>query len=374
VLVGLVAMAGLMVQSPAQAGGQPPSLLPKAFAPISTGPEGGIVWQGLIPDRALPELRRPGVIYLPPRLSAGKRYPVLYLLQGFRGSPWQFSSGLKLATVADRAIVSGAVRPFIAVAAPAGLTHSYDGEWAGAWEDYLVRDVVPWIDAHLPTIRAREGRAIAGLSAGGFGAVDIGLRHPGLFGTLESWSGYFTPLRDGPFRDADARELAAHDPSLLVRSEAPLPRRLGTRFYLSCGSRRDRKTAALATAFARELHTLRLPQRCISDPVGTTAASGSRSFQRRCATRCRRSGACRILPAQRRLRATSSRRSHLVARRARRRSRTRLAASRDRSFAARTDWRTRARRSSRSSIGSKNSLIACRHASVGLARKSLLSR
>jgi enterochelin esterase-like enzyme len=268
VLVGLAAIAGLMLQSPAPAAGQPPSVLPKGFAPISAGPDGGMVWQGRIPDRALPKLRRPSVIYLPPHASAGTRYPVLYLLQGFRGSPWQFSSGLKLATVADRAITSGAVRPFIAVAAPAGLTPSYDGEWAGAWEDYLVRDVVPWIDAHLPTIRTRAGRAIAGLSAGGFGAVDIGLRHPGLFGTLESWSGYFRPLRDGPFRHADARELAAHDPSLLVRSEAPLLRRLGTRFFLSCGSTADRRTAALATAFARELDTLRLPHALYLRPGG----------------------------------------------------------------------------------------------------------
>jgi enterochelin esterase-like enzyme len=97
------------------------------------------------------------------------------------------------------------------------------------------------------------------LSAGGYGAVDIGLRHPGLFGTLESWSGYFMPFRDGPLRNASARELAAHDPSLLVRNEAPQLRRLGTRFYLSCGSTADARTAALAKAFAHELDSLRLP-------------------------------------------------------------------------------------------------------------------
>jgi len=248
-----------MLQPQAPRAGQLPSLLPKSFVPIRIGPAGGIVWQGRIPNPALPELRRPSVIYLPPQVSTGTRYPVLYLLQGFRGSPWQFSSGLELATVADDAIASGAVRPFIAVAAPAGLTSLYEGEWAGPWEEYLVRDVVPWVDAHLPTVRTRAGRAIAGLSAGGFGAVDIGLRHPGLFGTLESWSGYFKPFRDGPFRYADARELAAHDPSLLVRSEALLLRRLGTRFYLSSGSTADRRTAALAIAFAHGLDALRLP-------------------------------------------------------------------------------------------------------------------
>jgi enterochelin esterase-like enzyme len=267
-LVGLAAIAALTLQPPAPRAGQVPSLLPKSFVPICVGPAGGIVWQGRIPNPALPELRRPSVIYLPPQVSTGTRYPVLYLLQGFRGSPWEFSSGLELAAVADDAIDSGAVRPFIAVAMPAGLTSSYDGEWAGPWEEYLVRDVVPWVDAHLPTIRTRAGRAIAGLSAGGFGAVDIGLRHPGLFGTLESWSGYFKPFRNGPLRHADARELAAHDPSLLVQSEAPLLRRLGTRFYLSSGSTADWRTAALAIAFAHELDALRLPHALYLRPGG----------------------------------------------------------------------------------------------------------
>jgi enterochelin esterase-like enzyme len=258
----------MLLAHPAAAAAQPPSFaLPKPFVRIDVGPAGGSVWQGPIPDRSLPRLQRASVVYLPPHVTMGTRYAVLYLLHGFRGSPWQFSAGLNLATVADRAIASGTVRPFIAVAPPAGLTSAYDGEWAGPWEHYLVSDVVPWVGTHLPAARTRSARAIAGLSAGGFGAVDIGLRHPRLFGTLEAWSGYFRPLRDGPLRHADTQELAADDPSLLVRRDAPLLRRLGTRFYLSCGTH-DRKTAALAVAFAGELDLLRLPHRLSLAPGG----------------------------------------------------------------------------------------------------------
>jgi enterochelin esterase-like enzyme len=264
-LVGPVALATLMWHPSAA---RATSLLPASFTQIGAGPAHGTVWQGRIPDPALPRLRRSSVVYLPPDASASARYPVLYLLQGFRGSPWQFSGGLQLATVADRAIASHAVRPFIAVAPPAGLTSFYSGEWAGTWEKYLVRAVVPWVDTHLPAIRAGSQRAIAGLSAGGFGAVDIGLRHPRLFRTLESWSGYFTPLHDGPFRDASARELARHDPTVLVRSEARLLRRLGMRFYLSSGSTTDRKTAAVTLAFAHELSMLRLPHELYLRPGG----------------------------------------------------------------------------------------------------------
>lgn len=264
-LAGLVALAALMLHAPQ---GRAGSTLPESFVQIGVGPAGGTLWQGRIPDPALPQLRRLSVVYLPPHAASGARYPVLYLLHGFRGSPWQYSSGLNLVTIADRAIASGAVRPFIAVAPPAGLTSAYNGEWAGVWERYLVRDVVPWADAHLPTVRARSQREIAGLSAGAYGAIDIGLRHPGLFGTLESWSGYFTPLRDGPFRHAGARELAAHDPTLLVSRKAPLLRRLGTRFYLSAGTTTDRKTAALAVGFAAELQALGLPHALYLRPGG----------------------------------------------------------------------------------------------------------
>ena len=264
-LLGLAALAALI---PHASAGRTASLLPASFVQAGAGPAGGTVWVGRIPDPALPGLRRSSIVYLPPHASALARYPVLYLLQGFRGSPWQFASGLQLATVADRAIASGTVRPFIAVAPPAGLTRKYDGEWAGAWESYVVQDVVPWVDAHLPTLRARSQRALAGLSAGGFGAVDIGLRHPGLFETLESWSGYFRPLHDGPFRGAGSRELAAHNPSLLARDDARLLRGIGTRFYLSSGSTADRKTAAAAVRFAGELDALRLPHVLYLRPGG----------------------------------------------------------------------------------------------------------
>src|SRR5579864_2562326 len=136
----------------------------------------------------------------------------------------------------------------------------YGGEWAGIWEDYVVQDVVPWVDANLPAIPTARGRALEGLSAGGFGAVDIGLRHPGLFGTLGSWAGYFAPVfKDGPFARASTADLDAHTPTLLVRREAAALRRDGTRFYVSAGGNHGAVLASWSVAFARELRHLRLP-------------------------------------------------------------------------------------------------------------------
>jgi putative tributyrin esterase len=268
---GAAVALAFLLRSPSAQSAPPvgrPVALPPSFRQIDQGPAGGTVWQGVIPNRAVPAARRLAIVYLPPGASIGSRYPVLYLLQGFRGSPYQYSSGLRFAAVADRAIETHAVRPFIAVAPPAGVTSRFDGEWTGVWEDYLVSDVVPWVDLHLPTLRKRRGRAIAGLSAGGYGAVDIGLRHAGLFRTLESWSGYFKPIRDGSLAHAGSTALAAHDPSFLVRIESRRLRRLGTRFFLSSGTTHDHVSAAAAVEFARELASLHLSYRLVLRPGG----------------------------------------------------------------------------------------------------------
>jgi enterochelin esterase-like enzyme len=247
-------------------------MLPPSFRQIDQGPAGGTLWQGVIPNREVPEARRLAVVYLPPNVSPMIRYPVLYLLHGFRGSPYAYSAGLHLATAADSAIETHAVRPFIAVAPPAGVTKRFDGEWSGVWERYVVRDVISWVESHLPVARTRASRVIAGLSAGGYGAIDIGLRHPELFQTLESWSGYFGPVHDGSLAGADADQIATHEPSLLVAEESRELHALGTRFFLSSGTTHDRWSAGQAAGFARELASLRLPYELVLKPGGHNGA------------------------------------------------------------------------------------------------------
>jgi S-formylglutathione hydrolase FrmB len=230
------------------------SLTVHGFGPVATGPAGGAVLQGAFPGTA-----RPGYIYLPPGFTRTKRYPVVYLLHGMPGSPSEFLDGTEIAQFADNAIAAGAVRPFVAVMPAAGTRRRYNGEWAGSWEGALVDNVVPWVDANLPTVAAPRGRVIAGLSAGGYGAVDIALRHPDLFGAAESWSGYFHPLRDGPFRHATAAVLAAHDPTLLARKERSVLAAEGMRFFVSSGPSHSHWFKESATVrYAAELRTLGL--------------------------------------------------------------------------------------------------------------------
>jgi len=229
------------------------------WIPAAHGPDGGTVWAGRIPNTVVPDRRLSG-IYLPPGYTPTRRYPVVYLLHGMAGSPSSIYRGMQLSKDADDLIAAGAP-PFIAVMPVAGPSiDPNSGEWAGVWETYLVHDVVPWVDAHLPTIPAADGRALEGVCAGGFGAIDIGLRHPGMFGTLGSFDGYFAPVfRDGPFVHATRADLRAHDPTVLVRREAKSLRNSRVRFYVSVGGNHGAVLARWSLAFAHELKTLRLP-------------------------------------------------------------------------------------------------------------------
>jgi enterochelin esterase-like enzyme len=230
---------------------------PYGWVRIAAGPYGGTVWQGVIPNHADPGQRRASLVYLPPGIRPNLRYPALYLLHGLRGSPYSFVGGLRLAAVADTLIHARRVRPFIAVMPPAGPSPQFDGEWTGPWEHYVVHEVVPWSERHLPLSAGRPARALAGFSAGAYGAVDMGLRHPGEFGTLESWSGYFKAPRDGSLANATAAERAAHDPLTLLPAAASALRAGGVRFFLSAG-RHEPRTLLATRAFARELSALGL--------------------------------------------------------------------------------------------------------------------
>jgi len=242
------------------------ALLP-GFAPVGSGPAGGLVLAGRFPGTV-----RPGYVYLPPSFSTARRYPVVYLLHGMPGAPSEYLDGTRLLQVADRA-----PRPFVAVLPAAGPSVHYDGEWAGTWESDLVERIVPWIDRRLPTDATPAGRVIAGLSAGGYGAVDIGLRHPGVFGTIESWGGYFTPLRDGPLERAGSAELAAHDPTLLVRTKRAALARARTRFFVSTGPPHSRWAPPAATIrYARELREAGL--RCVLRVYSSRAGAWSRQL------------------------------------------------------------------------------------------------
>src|SRR2546421_10858664 len=134
-------------------------------------------------------------VYLPAGYSSsgGRRYPVVYFLHGLPATPSSYRGADFLA----RALAASGRRAII-VAPQGARDNDSDPEYldwgAGRnWETAITRDVVTYVDSHLRTIRGRRGRAIVGLSAGGYGAVILALHHLPAFSVVESWSGYFHP-------------------------------------------------------------------------------------------------------------------------------------------------------------------------------------
>lgn len=134
-------------------------------------------------------------IVLPPGYEDGdKHYPVLYLLHGYMQNYTVWGRNL------GAAFYARSLGELILVLPDAGNTwfvnYASDDEGKNQWEDYLIEDVIGNVETNFRTIEQREGRAIAGLSMGGFGAFSLGLRHPDMFISLGSTSGALNYARD----------------------------------------------------------------------------------------------------------------------------------------------------------------------------------
>jgi enterochelin esterase-like enzyme len=132
----------------------------------------------------------PGVYAAVPTLSL----PVVYLLHGTPGQPADWLTGAQLAAVLDQMIGAGTMPPTIVVLPNGNTPRSTDTEWGnssfGDIESWIVNQVVPSIDGEYRTLGAAY-RGIAGLSSGGYGAVNIAFQNPTVFSWAGSYSGYF---------------------------------------------------------------------------------------------------------------------------------------------------------------------------------------
>jgi S-formylglutathione hydrolase FrmB len=147
-------------------------------------------------SRALHQ-KRDLYVYLPPGYDCNQLYPVMIYLHGFAQDEQSF---LHVVPLIDEAIACGKLPPLI-VAAPDG---SLDGEcccerpgsfWinsgAGSFEDFVLEDVWDYLIHHFSISPQREAHILAGVSMGGFGAFNLGIRHREGFGIV---MGIFPPL------------------------------------------------------------------------------------------------------------------------------------------------------------------------------------
>jgi enterochelin esterase family protein len=139
--------------------------------------------------------RRELSVYLPPGAEDGRRLPVVFVLCGFTGRgqrylephPW-FRS---VAQEFEQLVLDGTSQPAILVMPDCftafGGSQYVDSSATGAYETHLCEELVPLVDEHFPTLEG--SRAVVGKSSGGFGALHLAMRRPGIFRAAASISG-----------------------------------------------------------------------------------------------------------------------------------------------------------------------------------------
>lgn len=257
-----------------------------ATAPAAIAPARGEVVRATFRSEAL-GVDKQVVVYLPAGYAAQpeRRWPVFYYLHGLGGDETNWTGGGKLDAAADAmGLAAIVVMPdgddgfYVDSTKPvdlAGCLARGDGLFfperdrattcvaASKYDTYIARDLVRWVDATYRTDARRAGRGIAGLSMGGFGALQLALRHPDLFAAAASHSGVVSLLYAGPMPyqagapvtlvttieqrirtlgplgpwlgglfGKDLATWRAHDPGILLEQLAP-----GTlALYLDCGT------------------------------------------------------------------------------------------------------------------------------------------
>jgi S-formylglutathione hydrolase FrmB len=164
------------------------------------------------------------VLYLPVGYDEQptKRWPVFYFLHGLGGNETNWTQNGDLGPTADKlgleAIIvmpdgddgfyadsaapidyDACMKDGTGLFLPGMQNRAHTCTKTRNYETYIVKDLIAEIDGKYRTIATREGRAIAGMSMGGFGALQLGMRHPDLFAAAASHSGVDALLYAGPY-------------------------------------------------------------------------------------------------------------------------------------------------------------------------------
>ena len=135
-------------------------------------------------------------VYTPPGYSVDEKYPVLYLLHGIGGDETEWRRFARPDVVLDNLLAEGKATPMIVVMPngraqkddrPRGNIYAAAPAFA-AFEQDLLKDVIPAIESRYSVRADREHRALAGLSMGGGQSLNFGLAHPDTF----AWVGAFS--------------------------------------------------------------------------------------------------------------------------------------------------------------------------------------
>jgi len=187
-------------------------------------------------------------VQLPPSYADGKkRYPTVYVLHGlFEGSGFWERRGL--ASLVEQLWASGELPEMVVVAVDGGNSFFVNGP-GGRYQDLVTGDVVSAIESRYRVVPGRDGRALLGISMGGYAALRIALARPEAFPAVAAHSAMLLPKvptrEEGAgrgqvaafhrvFGDPIDTELWSQSNPLLLAQKAD-PRRTPA-LYFDCGS------------------------------------------------------------------------------------------------------------------------------------------
>jgi S-formylglutathione hydrolase FrmB len=147
-------------------------------------------------------------VHLPPSYAEGSRtYPVVYALHGlFERS--QFWERRGLAAILDDLWARHVLPEFVVVAVDGGNSFFLNSP-QGAYEDLVTRDAIAFAESTYRVRRERAGRALFGVSMGGYAALRIALSHPDLYAAAATHSAMLLAGPPRPGQGADPYQLAA---------------------------------------------------------------------------------------------------------------------------------------------------------------------
>lgn len=184
--------------------------------------------------------------------DAKRKFPVLYFLHGMNGNEGEFERR-GVAAAINKMRESGKVGEMIVVA-PAGKNSFYLNAKNGEkYEDAIIKDLIPYVEKTYRAVGTRDGRAIQGISMGGFGALVLAFKHPDMFSSVTAHcAAVFTemPVATGSdqrsqfrarmvgslFGDpADEAFYHANNPLDLATSNAAAIKKAGLQIYFDVG-------------------------------------------------------------------------------------------------------------------------------------------
>lgn len=213
-------------------------------------------------------------VYLPDGYGkSDEKYPVLYLLHGAWGTDfaWVNKKSGNMQEIVDAAIAKGEAKKMIVVMPDArGIGERNGGKNMGyfnvkGWNymDFFFQEFIPHIDKTFNTIASKEGRAIAGLSMGGGGAVVYGQRHPEIFNAVYSTSGLldhrYRPIIKDYVDTGWLYSVAATSPVEYLRhaTAEEIAKLRSVRWMLDCGD--DDNIIFTNLDFYKEMHREKVP-------------------------------------------------------------------------------------------------------------------